>query len=70
MERWKRECSQKALTLLLAMARWCCLIYPWKLGCSRHHRKVFSLGGTVCGDDKNLSHMFVTRILRERLCCF
>jgi hypothetical protein len=22
------------------------------------------------GDDKNLSHMFVTGILRERLCCF
>jgi hypothetical protein len=26
---------------------------------------VFSLGGTASGDDKNLSHMFVTRILRD-----
>jgi hypothetical protein len=31
---------------------------------------VFPLGGTAWGDDKNLSHMFATRILRERLCCF
>jgi hypothetical protein len=26
MGRWKRECSQEALTLLLAMARWCCVL--------------------------------------------
>jgi hypothetical protein len=39
------------------------------LGCSRHHgrRKVFSLSETAWGDDKNSSHVFVTRISRERL---
>jgi hypothetical protein len=39
------------------------------LGCSRHHgrRKVFPLGRTAWRDDKNLSHMFVTGILRERM---
>jgi hypothetical protein len=43
-----------------------------RLGCSRHHgrRKVFTLGRIDWGDDKNLSHMFVTEILREKLCCF
>jgi hypothetical protein len=42
------------------------------LGCSRHHgrKKVFPLGGTASGDNKNLSHMFVTGILRARLYCF
>jgi hypothetical protein len=40
-----------------------------RLGCSRHHghRKVFPFGETVWGDDKNLSYMFMTGILRERL---
>jgi hypothetical protein len=39
------------------------------LGCSRHHgrRKVFPLGRIAWRDDKNLSHMFVTGILRERM---
>jgi hypothetical protein len=45
------------------------VLFIHELGCSRHHgrRKVFPLGGTVWGDDKNLSHMFVAGILRERL---
>jgi hypothetical protein len=30
-------------------------------------REVFLLGGTAWGDGKNLSHIFVTRISRERL---
>jgi hypothetical protein len=38
-----------------------------ELWCNRHYgrRKVFPLGETVWGDDKNLSHMFVIRILRK-----
>jgi hypothetical protein len=31
-------------------------------------REVFPLGGTAWGDDKNLSHIFITRILREIRC--
>jgi hypothetical protein len=27
MGQWKRECSWKTLTLLLAMARWCCVLW-------------------------------------------
>jgi hypothetical protein len=34
------------------------------------HREVFPFGGTAWGDGKNLSHIFITRILRERFCCF
>jgi hypothetical protein len=34
------------------------------------HREVLSLGETVWGDGKNLSHIFVTRITREMFCCF
>jgi hypothetical protein len=43
-----------------------------KLGSSRPygHREVFHLGGTVWENGKNLSHIFVTRISRERLCYY
>jgi hypothetical protein len=52
----KRECSLKALALLLVDI------------CAR--REVFPLGGTAWGDGTNLSHIFIIRISRERLCCF
>jgi hypothetical protein len=48
------------------------LINPTELGSSRYcaRREVFPLGGIAWGDGKNLSHIPVTRILRERLYCF
>jgi hypothetical protein len=48
------------------------LINPTELGSSGHcvRREVFPLGGIVWGDGKNLSHILITRISRERICCF
>jgi hypothetical protein len=43
------------------------IVELWSSGpCGR--REVLPLGGTAWGDDKNLSHIFVTRISREKLC--
>jgi hypothetical protein len=48
------------------------LINPTELESSEHcaRREVFPLSGIIWGDGKNLSHILIIRISRERLYCF